>query len=82
MDDEDPAFKIGDYVRLSNVKQIFEKDYTPKWSFEVFKVRGIDERQLPIMYYVEDLKGEAIIGKFYKQELQKTELKDFNKQFL
>ena len=28
--DKDPKFKIDDHVRISKVKRIFVKDYTPK----------------------------------------------------
>jgi len=56
---------------------VFEKGYTPKWSEEVFKIVGVDTRACPVMYQLEDLLGEKVIGKFYEQELQKTELKDY-----
>jgi hypothetical protein len=72
-----PKFKVNDCVRISRVKSVFEKGYTPKWSEEVFKIVGIDKREKPIMYQLEDLLGEKVIGKFYEQELQKTELKDY-----
>ena len=66
--------KVGDYVRLSKVKRTFEKGYTEKWTREVFKIVSIDKNDNPIMYSVEDLNGEIIEGKFYTQELQKTNI--------
>ena len=31
---------------------------------------------VPWMYVIEDLKGEEIVGKFYKKELQKSNQKE------
>jgi hypothetical protein len=72
-----PKYKVGNYVRVSRIKSVFEKGYTPKWSEEVFKIVGVDTRACPVMYQLEDLLGEKVIGKFYEQELQKTDLKDY-----
>ena len=65
-------FKMGDFVRISKVKGIFEKGYEHNWSMEVY---SIDQVKLsdPVTYYIKDLKGEEIKGSFYEQELQKTE---------
>lgn len=71
-----PKFKVGDFVRISRTKGVFEKGYKPKWSKEVFKIIAVDKLD-PIMYQLEDLLKEQIEGKFYEPELQKTELKDF-----
>jgi hypothetical protein len=77
-DDIEPKIKIGDYVRISFVKKIFEKGTAPNWSREIFKIVAKDEsNQIPIMFWIEDLTGERI-GKFYPQELQKTELRGEN----
>ena len=38
---KDPKFKVGDYVRISKYKNIFDKEYTPNWSEEIFVVRKI-----------------------------------------
>jgi hypothetical protein len=75
---DEPKYKIGDYVRISRVKGVFEKGYAPKWSKEVFKISSIDKQQDPIMYQIEDQLKEKIEGKFYEPELQKTLLKDFS----
>ena len=32
VNDKDPKFKVGDYVRISEYKNIFAKGYTPNWS--------------------------------------------------
>ena len=55
VEEKEQKFNIGDYVRISKSKRMFEKGYTPKWSNEVFKIIGVDTKQLPIMYSIEDL---------------------------
>jgi len=72
-----PKFKVGDYVRISRVKMAFEKGYSANWSEEVFKIIGVDNSENPVMYQLEDLLGEKVEGKFYGEELQKTDLKDY-----
>ena len=37
--DRDPKFKVGDHVRISRYKVIFDKGYTPNWSGEVFVIK-------------------------------------------
>ena len=36
VNNKDPKFKVGDYVRISKHKNIFDKGYTSSWSEEVF----------------------------------------------
>ena len=71
-----PKFKIGDYVRISNYKNIFAKGYMPNWSEEVFVVDKI-KNTVPWTYVINDLNGEEITGTFYENELQKTNQKEF-----
>lgn len=35
-------FKVGDHVRISKYKHIFEKGYTPNWTTEVFKIKTMN----------------------------------------
>ena len=67
--------KRGDHVRLSKVKSIFEKGYTPNWGTEVFRITKVKSTR-PITYEIEDLNGVPVKGGFYAQELQKTRYKD------
>ena len=69
--DEDPKFKVGDYVRISKYKNIFSIEYMPNWSEEVFVISKI-KNTVPWTYVINDLNREEIIGSFYKKELQKT----------
>ena len=63
-------FKIGDRVRLSLEKNIFEKSYETNWIEEIFEIYDIKYSNVPY-YYLKDLNDEKIEGSFYEQELQK-----------
>ena len=41
INDKNPKFKVGDYVRISKYKNIFAKGYTTNWSEEIFVIRRI-----------------------------------------
>ena len=64
-------FKIGDRVRLSLEKNIFEKSYETNWTEENFEIYDIKYSNVPYNY-IQDLNGEKIEGSFYEQELQKN----------
>ena len=65
---ENPKFKIGDRVRISVHKTMFDNKYTPNWTEERFLVTKVFHTDPPT-YSVKDEEGELIEGKFYKQEL-------------
>jgi virulence-associated protein VapD len=65
-------FKVGDHVRISKVKGIFQKGYTANWSEEIFTIKSIDTTRQPTMYTIQDENQEEIQGKFYAAELQKV----------
>ena len=71
VNDKDPKFQVGDYVRISKYKNIFAKGYTPNLSEEIFVIKEI-KNTVPWTYVVNDLNGEEIIGTFYEKELQKA----------
>lgn len=64
-----PVFKIGDRVRITRKKNIFQNKYQITWQREIFVIKEILDTN-PITYKIKDLKDEDIIGSFYKQELQ------------
>jgi len=64
-------FHIGDFVRVSKFKTVFDKGYTPNWTTEIFKVIKINIK-FPVTYLLEDYQGNPIAGRFYEKELQKT----------
>ena len=71
-----PKFSVGDEVRITKKKKVFEKGYTTRWTEEIFTIKEIRETN-PITYKLEDLQGEEIKGTFYEPELQKTEQQIF-----
>ena len=68
-------FKVGDRVRLSQLRRPFKKGYLPGWTEEVFEVSRVVHGQ-PITYKVKELDGTAIEGTFYAQELQRVHVDD------
>ena len=68
-----PAFHVGDKVRISVNKRLFEKGSTINWSEEIFEISNILITKKPVVYKIKDLADEEIEGNFYKQQLQKTD---------
>jgi transposase InsO family protein len=64
-------YKLGDHVRITREKFVFEKGYESNWSTEIFIVSAIMQDD-PIRYKIQDLSNEPIIGTFYAHELQKV----------
>ncbi|XP_067030741.1 uncharacterized protein [Acropora muricata] len=64
-------FKVGDQVKISKHKRVFEKSYLPNWSEETFTVAQRIARGPPV-YKLKELDGELIKGTFYETELQKV----------
>ena len=67
-----PKLKVGDYVRNVDKRNIFSKGYTSVWNRELFKVNEVLKTQPPT-YKIGDINGEIIEGKYYEQELLKSE---------
>lgn len=62
-------FHVGQYVRISKYKHVFEKMYTPNWTTEIFKISQIKFTN-PETYHLVDSRDNPIKGGFYKYELQ------------
>ena len=62
--------RIGDMVRISKVKTVFEKGYLPNWSEEIFTVADINRKYHPLTYKLKDANDEVIEGSFYHYEIQ------------
>ena len=62
----DPKFEIGDIVRISTYKNIFVKSYSPNWSEELFVIKKV-KNIVRWTYVISDLKGQDILGTFYKK---------------
>ena len=63
------VFKVGQTVRVTRKKNVFQKAYLQSWSHEVFYISSVLKTN-PITYNIRDYSGEAIKGCFYKSELQ------------
>lgn len=70
-----PKFKIGDQVRISKNKTIFEKGYTPNWGTEIFTIIKVQKTR-PTTYKIRDYQGQNIEGGFYEFELLKAKKPD------
>lgn len=64
-------YRVGDHVRISKYKHIFEKGFTPNWTTEIFKITSI-QNTYPTTYTLEDYQGNPIKGGFYNEELSRT----------
>ncbi len=64
-------FKVGDTVRISKLKGVFEKGYAGNWSEEIFTVTARIPRDPPV-YRIKDSNNEILTGTFYEFELQKV----------
>ena len=71
VNNKDPKFKVGDYVRISKYKNIFAKGFMLNWSEEVFISSKI-KNTVPWTYVINDLNSEEITGTFYEKQLQKN----------
>ena len=56
---------------ISEYKNILEKSYTPKWSQEVFMIIKV-KNTVPWISIINNLNREEIVGRFYENELLKT----------
>jgi len=77
--DNHPVLEIGDTVRISHVKKVFNKGYLPGWTDQVYTVHRViitpkidDAYSGPVQYIIRDSNGENIRGAFYGFELQKV----------
>lgn len=68
-----PKFRVGDFVRITKYKHIFQKGYETNWSDEIFVISSIINRSPWVVYTLKDLKNESITGTFYEKELQKVD---------
>jgi len=64
-------FKVGNSVRVSKYKTIFEKGYTLNWATEVFKIVKV-QRINPVTYLLKGYNGKSIAGAFYEYKLHRA----------
>lgn len=66
-----PKFKVGDDVRISKYKTIFNKGYKANFTKEIFSITEVLKTN-PFTYNIKDENNEIIIGSFYENELVKV----------
>ena len=65
-------YKVGDRVKISYLKNTFDREYTEKWSGEIFTYFFIDRKlnqDIP-MYQLKDYQNDVVESYFYEAELQ------------
>ena len=62
-------YEVGESVRISKNKSIFEKGYWPNWTREIFTIAQRLKRQPPV-YRLKDSQNQLLTGTFYEYELQ------------
>ena len=65
-----PRFKVGDEVRITKKKKLFDKGYTNNWTHKIYTIAEV-LNTFPPTYKIKDDKG-VFEGSFYEAELQKT----------
>lgn len=65
-----PKFTIGDLVRITRLKGIFEKEHELKWTHEIFKITEVLKRRQPLYKIASLATNKNILGTFQEQELQ------------
>ena len=65
-------YAIGDVVKISNLRKVFDKEYNSRWTRETFRIVNRKNKQGIDIYYLKDELGEMIEGSFYSNELQKV----------
>ncbi|XP_074101294.1 uncharacterized protein LOC141528910 [Cotesia typhae] len=68
-------FKVGDKVRISKYKHVFEKGYTPNWTTEIFTIKTVQNTN-PTTYKLVDYQDQPIEAGFYNEELSKVKYPD------
>lgn len=63
-------FKENQTVRLSHIRSMFDRQYSQKWTGELFTIASKFKREGLPLYRLKDWSGELIEGSFYEHELQ------------
>ena len=66
-------FKVNDKVRITQEKTKFMREYSQKWTGEIFIVTRRFRRHGVPVYKLKDFSNMALTGSYYSQELQKIE---------
>ena len=63
------GLKTGAYVRVKLTKQAFGKSFVKQFTDEIFKILMKRKFYRNIIYGLETLEGEPVMGKFYGEQL-------------
>ena len=63
-------YEIYQTVRLSHVRSVFDREYSQKWTGEIFKIQTRFRRDGIPVYTIVDWEGDRVEGTFYEPELQ------------
>ena len=63
-------FKVGDQVRISYLRNLFQREYDQKWTGEVFTIQKRWSREGISVYELQDYEKDPVVGTFYEAELQ------------
>ncbi len=65
-------FKLNDTVRISSIKQPFEKEVDETWTREHYLVSDRFVTESIAQYKLKDISNEPLLGTYYQYELQKV----------
>ena len=60
---------------MNRAKQVFEKEYIPSWSTEIFSITKVATTN-PVTCHLKGYRQQTISGGFYEEELQKVKYAD------
>ena len=63
-------YNISDRVKIPYIKKTFDREYSEKWSGEIFTIIDRKINQNQPMYQLKDYNNDIIEGYFYEPELQ------------
>ena len=63
-------YKIDQTVCQSHVRSLFDREYSQKWTGEIFKIHTRFRREGVPVYTILDWDGDRVEGTFYEPELQ------------
>ena len=67
-----PKFKIGDKVRVSRYRSIFEKGFEMTFHKEIYTIYKVCVGSPTVYTLIDEEDGDTIFGRFYEWELQRA----------
>ena len=69
-------YQLGDAVKLAFSKYVFQREYSQRWTTEVFFISERYTKQNIQYYIVKDYHNKQLDGRFQNEEIQKVEITD------